>query len=104
MALILNLVLTIASMVAIRAALTFPGMAGMVLSLGMAIDANVLIYERMREELAKGSALRMALRNGYDRAMSATVDGNLTAILTALILYAIGTDQLRGFAVTLILG
>ncbi len=103
-ALLLNLLLLVGSMIAIGAALTLPGFAGMVLTVGMAVDSNVLIYERIREEIARGAALRMAIRNGFGKALSAIIDGNLTTILTAIILYAIGTEQLRGFAVTLILG
>ncbi|MBI1904281.1 MAG: protein translocase subunit SecD [Planctomycetia bacterium] len=102
--LLANLVLTLGAMMTIRAAFSLPGLAGMVLSIGMAVDANVLIYERIREELRRGSALRMAIRNGYDRAMSTIIDSNLTTVLTAVILYAIGTDQIRGFSVVLILG
>ena len=103
-ALILNTLLVVAVMVMIRAAFTLPGLAGMVLTVGMAVDANVLIYERMREELARGAALRMAIRNGFSRAMSTIIDSNVTTIITAVVLYVIGTEQLKGFAVTLILG
>jgi SecD/SecF fusion protein len=104
LALALNLLLTVAIMVIIRAPFTLPGLAGLVLTVGMSIDANVLIFERIREELSRGAAFRMALRNGFDRALSAIIDGNLTTFLTALVLYVIGTDQLRGFGVTLMLG
>ncbi len=103
-ALALNILFTVALMVLIKAPLTLPGLAGLVLTVGMSVDANVLIYERIREEIARGAALRMALRNGFARATTTIVDSNLTTILTALILYFIGTDQLRGFAVLLILG
>ncbi|MGE0760066.1 MAG: protein translocase subunit SecD, partial [Pirellulaceae bacterium] len=104
MALVLNILLTLAIMILIKAPLTMPGLAGLVLTVGMSVDANVLIFERMREELTRGAALRMAVRNGFARATATIVDANVTTILTAVILYAIGTDQLRGFAVTLILG
>jgi SecD/SecF fusion protein len=104
LALLLNFLLVAGAMIAMGAPLTLPGFAGMILSIGMAVDANVLIYERIREEVARGTALRMAIRNGFGKALSAIIDGNVTAILTAIILYAIGTEQLRGFAVTLILG
>jgi len=104
LALLANLLFTVALMVLIKAAFTLPGLAGLALTVGMAVDANVLIYERMREELARGSALRLAIRNGFARATVTIIDSNLTTVLTALILYAIGTDQLRGFAVTLTLG
>ena len=103
-ALTLNLLLTVGIMVLIRAPLTLPGLAGLVLTVAMSVDANVLISERMREELAKGAALRMAIRNGFDKALSAIIDGNLTTFLTALVLYVIGTDQIRGFGTTLMLG
>ena len=103
-ALLANLLFTLALMVLIKATLTLPGIAGLALTVGMAVDANVLIYERMREELARGAALRMAIRNGFNRATVTIIDSNLTTMLTAIILYAIGTDQLRGFAVTLTLG
>ncbi len=104
LALLLNFLLVAGSMIAMGAPLTLPGFAGMILSIGMAVDANVLIYERIREEVSRGSALRMAIRNGFGKALGAIIDGNVTAILTAIILYAIGTEQLKGFAVTLILG
>jgi SecD/SecF fusion protein len=100
----LNLVLIVSLMMLVHAALTLPGLAGMVLTVGMAVDANVLIYERIREELEKGAALRMAIRNGFARAFGVILDSNLTTIFSALILYAIGTDNLKGFAVTLTLG
>ena len=104
LALTLNLLMTVAIMVIIQAPFTLPGLAGLVLTVGMSIDANVLIFERIKEETARGAALRMAIRNGFDKALSAIIDGNLTTFLTALVLYVIGTDQLRGFGVTLMLG
>ena len=103
-ALIINLVLTVAIMMLFNAAFTLPGLAGLVLTVGMAVDANVLIYERMREEQARGAALRMTIRNGFDRAFITILDSNLTTVLTAIILYVIGTDQICGFAVTLTFG
>lgn len=102
--LILNLVLLMGAMAFIDATFTLPGLAGIVLTMGMAVDANVLIYERMREELERGSSMRMAIQNGFDKAFSAIFDGNITAMLTAFILYLIGTDQVKGFAVTLFIG
>jgi SecD/SecF fusion protein len=99
-----NLLLVLALMVLIKAAFTLPGLAGLVLTIGMAVDANVLIYERIREELKSGAALRMAIRNGFGRAMSAIIDSNVTTIITGIVLFYIGTDQVKGFAVTLILG
>lgn len=102
--LMLNLLLTIAAMVAINATFTLPGIAGIVLTIGMAVDANVLIYERMREEIAKGCSIRMAIQNGFEKAFLTIFDANITTLLTAVILFAIGTDQIKGFAVTLFLG
>jgi SecD/SecF fusion protein len=104
LALVLNLLLTVAIMVMLRAPFTLPGLAGLVLTVGMSLDANVLIFERIREEKEKGAALRSAIRNGFDRAMVTVMDSNLTTLLTAVVLYAIGTDQVRGFGITLILG
>ncbi|MFW5692659.1 MAG: protein translocase subunit SecD, partial [Thermoguttaceae bacterium] len=103
-ALLMNLLLVLAVMITIRAAFTLPGLAGLVLTVGMAVDANVLIFERIREELSRGAALRMAIRNGFGRATTTIVDANLTTLITATILYAVGTDQIRGFAITLWLG
>ena len=103
-ALLLNLGMILATMVFINQPLTLPGLAGLVLTVGMSVDANVLIFERIREELKKGAKPRMAIRNGFAKATVTIVDANLTTLLTAIVLYAIGTDQIRGFAVTLILG
>jgi preprotein translocase subunit SecD len=86
------------------APLTAPGIAGMILSLGMAVDANVLIFERIREELAIGRTVRAAVDNGFGHAMSAIVDSNITTLITGLILYQVGTGPVRGFAVTLSIG
>lgn len=104
LALAMNSVLLLAIMILIQAPFTLPGLAGFALTVGMAVDANVLIYERMREEILRGAALRMVIRNGFERASSAIVDSNLTTLITGAVLYAIGTDQVRGFAVTLFLG
>ena len=104
LALILNLLLVLALMILIKASFTLPGLAGLILTVGMSVDANVLIFERIREELGRGARLRMAIRNGFSRATTTIVDANLTTLITAIVLYAIGTDQIRGFAVTLILG
>ncbi|MEE2990176.1 MAG: protein translocase subunit SecD [Planctomycetota bacterium] len=103
-ALATNLLLILALMKLINAAFTLPGLAGLVLTVGMSVDANVLIFERIREELNRGSSLRMAIRNGFSRATITIVDANLTTLITAIVLYMIGTDQIRGFAITLILG
>ncbi len=104
LALLLNLLFILALMVQLSAPLTLPGLAGLVLTVGMSVDANVLIYERIREELRRGAALRMAIRNGFSRATTTIVDANLTTLITAIVLYVIGSDQVRGFAVTLIFG
>ncbi|TVP98455.1 MAG: protein translocase subunit SecD [Planctomycetaceae bacterium] len=104
LALVLNLLMILAVMILINQPLTLPGLAGLVLTVGMSVDANVLIFERIREELKKGAAARMAIRNGFARATTTIIDANLTTLITAIVLYAIGTDQIRGFAVTLILG
>jgi SecD/SecF fusion protein len=91
-------------MVLFSATWTLPGLAGLVLTVGMAVDSNVLIFERIREELALGRPLGLAMRQGYEKAWGTIFDSNLTTILTAVILFWIGTDQVKGFAVTLILG
>ncbi len=104
LALVMNGILLLAIMILIQAPFSLPGLAGFALTIGMAVDANVLIYERMREEATRGAALRMTIRNGFERALSAIIDSNLTTMITAAVLYAIGTDQVKGFAVTLFLG
>ena len=103
-ALILNFFFTLGILTSFQAALTMSGIAGMVLSLGMAVDANVLIYERTKEELRAGKNVRAALSDGYSNAFSAIFDSNLTSIITAVILYNFGTGPIRGFATTLIIG
>ncbi|MCL6503329.1 MAG: protein translocase subunit SecD [Pirellulales bacterium] len=103
-AVVFNVLLIVAFMILFKAAFTLAGLAGLALTVGMAVDANVLIYERMREELARGAALRMAIRNGFERATTTIVDANVTTLISAVVLYVIGTDQVKGFAVTLILG
>ncbi len=104
LAVLMNLVLVMALVILIKAHLTLAGLAGLVLSVGMAVDANVLIYERMREERERGAALRMAIRNGFGRAMATIIDSHCTTLITGIVLFVIGTDQLRGFATTLVLG
>jgi len=104
LAVLLNILLVVALMISLKAAFTLAGLAGLVLSVGMAVDANVLIYERMREETERGAGVRTAIRNGFARAFSTIVDSNLTTLISAFVLFAMGTDQLKGFAVTLILG
>jgi SecD/SecF fusion protein len=103
-ALMANLLLTVGFMVAVQAAFTLPGLAGLVLMLGMAVDANVLIYERLREERDRGASLALALRNGYDRAFPTIIDTHLSSIFTAIVLYVVGNDQLKGFGISLTVG
>ncbi|NQT36075.1 MAG: protein translocase subunit SecD, partial [Planctomycetes bacterium] len=103
-ALLMNLLLIMAIMTGVGAAFTLAGLAGLVLTVGMAVDANVLIFERIREEIARGAALRMAIRNGFARATTTIVDANLTTLITATVLYVIGSEQVKGFAVILWLG
>jgi SecD/SecF fusion protein len=103
-ALILNLVLLFGAMAMFNFVLTLPGIAGIILTIGMAVDANVLIYERLREELATGKPLNVALNAAYDRAFSAIFDSNVTTLITALILFWKATGPVKGFAVTLTIG
>lgn len=102
--LICNALITAAVLSAFHATLTLPGIAGMVLTIGMSIDANVIIFERVREELRSGNKARAAISKGYERAFSAIFDSNLTTFLTALILYKIGTGSVKGFGLTLMIG
>jgi SecD/SecF fusion protein len=104
LAVVVNILVTIAVMITIKAAFTLPGLAGIALIVGMAVDGNVLVFERMREEHAKGSTLRMTIRNGFSRAMATIVDSNLTTLLAGIVLYWVGTEQIKGFAVTLSIG
>ncbi|WP_390884536.1 protein translocase subunit SecDF [Hoylesella marshii] len=103
-ALLVNLFFTLGILTSFQAALTMPGIAGIVLTLGMAVDANVLIYERTKEEMKRGLDIKQALAAGYSNAFSAIFDSNLTSILTGIILYVFGTGPIRGFATTLIIG
>jgi protein-export membrane protein SecD len=103
-ALVVNVVLILSVMSAMQQALTLPGIAGIVLTMGMAVDANVLINERIREEIAAGRTVLSALEAGYKRAMTTIIDSNLTAFITGVILYVLGTGLVRGFAVTLCVG
>ena len=104
MALLFNLFFTLGIMSSFQTALTMPGIAGLLLSLGMAVDANVLIYERAKEELAKGLGVKKAIDAGYKNAFSAIFDSNLTSIITGVILAIFGSGPIRGFAITLIIG
>ena len=103
-ALVLNLLLLVALLSLIGATLTLPGIAGIVLTVGMAVDANVLIYERIREEIRNGLTPQAAIYAGYERAFSTIVDANITTLIVAIVLFAIGTGPIQGFAVTLSIG
>jgi SecD/SecF fusion protein len=103
-ALILNLFLLIGVLVSFSAVLTLPGIAGIVLTMGMAVDANVIIYERIKEELRAGKGLGLAVMEGYRNAMSAIIDGQLTTVITGVVLFIFGTGPVQGFATTLIIG
>jgi SecD/SecF fusion protein len=100
----LNLVIILGVMAMFNATFTLPSIAGIVLTIGMAVDANVLIFERLREEQLRGLSLRMALRNAYDRAWSAILDGNVTTGITAAALYMFGSEEVKGFGLTLLVG
>lgn len=103
-ALLLNLLLTLGVMALIHATFTLPGIAGVVLTLGMAVDANILINERIREELRKGASLWLAVKQGYDRVFWTIFDANLTTSLTSMVLIAVGSEDVKGFGVTLLIG
>ena len=103
-ALTVNMILTMGLMSLIGATLTMPGIAGIVLAVGMSVDANVLIYERIKEELRNGRSVQQAIHEGYNGAFTSIFDSNLTTILTSLVLYAVGTGPVKGFAITLALG
>jgi SecD/SecF fusion protein len=103
-AVFMNMVLILGAMAMLNATFTLPGIAGIVLTIGMAVDANVLIFERLREEQQRGLSLRMALRNAYDRAFSAIFDGNVTTGITSVCLYLFGSEEVKGFGLTLLLG
>lgn len=103
-ALILNLLLLVAGLRFFDAALTLPGIAGVILTIGMAVDANVIIFERIKEERANGKSIRGAIAGGFDKALSAVLDSNITTLITAVVLYLLGSGPVKGFAVTLALG
>jgi len=103
-ALVLYVLLTLAGLTMFGLTLTLPGLAGFALSIGMAVDTNVLIFERMREELAAGKTVRLAVDEGFKNAMSAIIDSNVTTLLTGFILWVVGTGPVQGFAVTLVVG
>jgi SecD/SecF fusion protein len=104
LALVLNLVIVLAALGAMRGTLTLPGIAGIILTIGMAVDANVLIFERVREELGLGKTVRRAIKDGYSRAFYTILDANITTLIAAGVLYQFGTGPIRGFAVTLSIG
>ena len=103
-ALLMNILFVLAIMAGIRATFTLPGIAGIILTIGMSVDANVLIFERIREEQQKGAALGTAIRNGYQRAFRAIIDANLTTFITAAVLYWRASEEIKGFAIVLMLG
>lgn len=103
-ALITNVFFLIGVLASLGAVLTLPGIAGIVLTLGMAVDANVIIYERIKEELRAGKGLRLAIHDGYQNAYSAIIDGNVTTLITGIVLYIFGSGPIQGFATTLIIG
>ncbi len=100
-ALCFNILLVLAAMSMLNARITLAGIAGIILTIGMSVDANVLIFERMREEKARGSSLRMMIKNGYDKAFSTIIDANITTLLICVILYYVGSEEVKGFGLTL---
>jgi preprotein translocase subunit SecD len=104
LALVINLVMTVAVLSMLQATLTLPGIAGIVLTIGMAVDANVLIYERIREEIRNGNSPQASIHSGFDKAFSTIVDANVTTLIAAVVLFSFGTGPIKGFAVTLFIG
>lgn len=103
-ALVLNMVMLVGSMAFFQASFTLPGLAGLALTIGMAVDANVLIFERMREEKERGASMIQQIRNGFTRAWTTILDSNVSTMLSGVVLYAVGTEEVKGFALTLIIG
>src|SRR5690606_37770703 len=103
-AMLFNILLIFGILSGLGAVLTLPGIAGIVLTIGMAVDANVIIYERIKEELAKGKGNKEAIQDGFSNALSSILDANITTGLTALILFILGTGPIKGFATTLLIG
>ena len=103
-ALVMNLIIIMAALALFQATLTLPGIAGIVLTIGMAVDANVLVFERIREELRHGRTVKSAIDAGFAKALSSVLDANITTLLAALFLFQFGTGPIRGFAVTLSVG
>ena len=104
LALALNLVLIVAVLSMLQATLTLPGIAGIVLTVGMAVDANVLIFERIREELRSGNTPQASINAGYEKAFSTIADANITTLIAAIVLFGFGTGPIKGFAITLSIG
>ena len=103
-ALVWNILLVLAILASLQATLTLPGIAGLILTVGMSIDANVIIFERIREELRKGKTPKAAIDSGYDRAITTIVDANVTTLIASLVLYQFGTGPIKGFATVLFWG
>ena len=103
-ALIMNMLLTMAALIVIKSTLTLPGIAGLILGVGMAVDSNVLIFERIREELKAGKSIADSIGLGFDKAFITIIDTHITTIISSAILYLYGSGPIRGFAVTLVLG
>jgi len=103
-AMVLNLIILIGALAALDATLTLPGIAGIILTIGMGVDSNVLIFARIREELKAGKPVRSAIDSGYDKAIVTILDSHVTTLLTAIVLFIFGTGPIKGFAVTLSLG
>jgi preprotein translocase subunit SecD len=103
-ALLVNLVLIVAVLSMLQATLTLPGIAGIVLTVGMAVDANVLIFERIREEIKIGNTPQSSIHAGYEKALSTIADANITTLIAAIVLYIFGTGPIKGFAITLSIG
>ena len=103
-ALMLNMILLVGSMAFLQATFTLPGLAGLALTIGMAVDANVLVFERMREEDERGASMAQQIRNGFNRAWVTIFDSHVTIFLSGLVLYVVGTEEVKGFALTLIIG
>ena len=103
-ALIINLLLVLGVLSMFQATLTLPGIAGIILTIGMAVDANVLIFERVKEELRNGSSMINSIDNGYKRALSTILDANITTLIAAIILFAFGSGPIKGFSITLGVG
>ena len=103
-ALVFNMLFIFGALAGLGGVLTLPGIAGIVLTIGMSVDANVLIFERIREELKQGKGLTLAIRDGYSQAYSSIIDANITTLLTGVVLFYFGTGPIKGFATTLIIG